>query len=71
MRSDEMIIEALEVLGIASTTEISDYWSRKGKTYPNFKFGRVLYVMERYKMVCCLGEIHKQGNSTLRWRLTS
>ena len=69
MSYDEKIVKALEELGIATTTEITEYI---GGNEPSVN--RALHSMIKYRMVTMLGVVKNDGNRgtpTRRWRLTA
>lgn len=66
MSYDEKIVKALEELGIATTTEITEYIGGN-ETSVN----RVLHSMVKFRMVVMLGQVITGDAPTRRWRLTA
>lgn len=69
MSYDVRIVKALEELGIATTTEITEYI---GGNEPSVN--RALHSMVKFRMVVMLGDVKEDGRGsapTRRWRLTA
>ena len=66
MSYDEKIVKALEELGIATTTEITEYI---GGNEPSVN--RALHSMVKFRMVVMLGQVITRDAPTRRWRLTA
>jgi predicted transcriptional regulator len=66
MSYDEKIVKALEELGIATTTEITEYIGGN-ETSVN----RALHSMVKFRMVVMLGQVITTCAPTKRWRLTA
>ena len=73
MRHYEPIIEALDVLGIATTVEICEFIHQKyGQCNPN-TVSAMLKKLIPYGIVLHLGDVRMDigGCTTFRWRLTA
>lgn len=61
-----MILEVLETLGNATTTEIIEYIGGNENS-----INRVLHSMAKFRMVVMLGQVITTDAPTKRWRLTA
>lgn len=74
MRYDTLIMQALQDLGNASTSEIADHIRKTtGEAISNpCSINHALRTLERHRMVVCTGERHRKGACpAMVWRLTA
>lgn len=73
MRHDEQVLDALEVLGSATTEEVRRHIIRQGHRLNKAVTSRTLTGLERWGMVTALGYVETGvgRSSATRWRLTA